>query len=42
MGRPKRSTDMNALLIDAQIKLSKKGCANSMGHRSNDAAAKDV
>ena len=38
----KRNTGMNALLMDAQIKLSKEECAERMGQRSSDAAVKDV
>ena len=37
-----RNTDMNALLMGAQIKLRKEECALGMGQRSNDAALKDV
>ena len=39
-----RSTDMNALLRDAQTKLSKEECARGMGQRRqrSDAAVKDA
>ena len=39
---PKRSTDMDALLMDAQIMSSKEECAVGMGQRSNNAAVKDA
>ena len=33
---------MNALLMDAQIKLRKKECARSTERNANDAAVKDA
>jgi len=39
---PKRDAKMNALLMDAPIKLSKEECALGMGQRPNDAAVKDA
>ena len=38
----RRSTDMNALLMDAQIKSSEEEYAGGMGQRSNYAAVKDA
>jgi len=38
----KRSTEMNALLMDAQRMLSEEECANGMGQVSKDAAVKDA
>ena len=39
---PEKSIDMNALLKDAEIKLSGEECALSMGQSTNDAVLKDV
>ena len=40
----RRSTDMNALLMDAQIKFTKEECAEGMVQRENlnDAVSKDA
>ena len=37
-----RIIDMNALLMDAQIKFTKEECAKGMGQNINDATMKDV
>ena len=39
---PKRSTDMNALLMDVQTYLGKEECASGTGQRSNDVVALDA
>jgi hypothetical protein len=39
---PESSTERYALLMDAQIKLSKEECAGGMVQRSNDVTSKDA
>ena len=41
-GKLGRGADMNALLMDAQIKSSMEECAEGMEQRSNDVALKDA